>query len=78
MRLTKRLVTEATKELLEHLRDNPLGLTTKELVGSLKFHGTGALSHYQIIKLLRAPGKTREYEAFGGMRTAILWNVSNY
>jgi hypothetical protein len=75
MRLTKQLATIATQELLSCLRSNPQGLFTRELVGSPKFHGHRTLSHYQIIKLLRASGEVTERWVGGGHRWSLLWKV---
>jgi hypothetical protein len=75
MRLTNELATVATVELISRLRSEPQGLTTRELVGSPRFHGARTLSHKQIIRLLRASGQVREGIFGGGCRSCLLWKI---
>jgi hypothetical protein len=60
MRLNKTDQAKATDELLSLLAQHPEGMTTKELMGTPKFHGEKTLRSRQIIRLLRQSGKVAE------------------
>ena len=76
MRLNKTNQAKATDELLSILAQHPEGITTKELIGTPKFHGEKTLRSRQIIRLLRQSGKVAEsYPGDCGYMPPIIWRL---
>ncbi len=75
MRLTRQEEEIATRELLGILGKHPEGMSTSNLSGTPKFHGTYTLRNRQIIRLLRKTGKVRESVSGSGNRTFSGWQI---
>jgi hypothetical protein len=64
--LTKRDAQIATEELLWLLSLSPRGQTTRELIGTPRFHGHRTLTARQVARLLRASGFIEHcYDGYG-------------
>lgn len=75
MRLNKATAKVATAELLEMLKQTPAGMTTTELIGTPKFHGSRTLTPRQITRLLRVCEQVTGEPVGSGYMTPILWQV---
>jgi len=76
MRLTKSQEAIATQELLKILARHLEGLSTAQLVGTPKFHGTRTLRNSQIIRLLRKSSAATMTMSGGGKFWQGWWKLN--
>ena len=75
MKLTKHLARMATDEVVQHIRNEPRGLTTSDLIGTSWFHGHRTLSRKQVARLLHASGEVEHRYEGCGCRWASRWTM---